>query len=118
MEKAEVEYYKGAQWFSITDNMAKYVVDNFRIIKKQMRFSFFTDEIFLQTLAMMSPYRDKVQNNNLRFIDWQKGNPYVFRLEDYNRLMNSGFLFARKFDNNIDNKIILRINERIKDSRI
>lgn len=117
IEKAKFEYYKGAQWFSITDNMAKYVVDNFRIIKKQMQFTFCTDEIFLQTLAMMSPYRNKVQNNNLRLIDWQKGSPYVFRLEDYNRLMNSGFLFARKFDNNTDNEIILRISETIKKIR-
>ena len=34
----------------------------------------------------------------MRYIDWKKGNPYSFTINDYDELMNSGCLFARKFD--------------------
>ena len=30
-------------------------------------------------------------------------------MEDYDKVMNSGALFARKFDENVDREVILRI---------
>ena len=45
----------------------------------------------------------------LRLIDWNRGTPYVFRDEDFDVLINSEMLFARKFDWNVDKKIIKRI---------
>ena len=47
-----------------------------------------------------------------RHIDWERGsnnNPYVFRESDYKELMNSTALFARKFDLNIDKKIVEKL---------
>ena len=41
----------------------------------------------------------------VRYIDWNRGQPYVFREEDYNMLMDSDKLFARKFDIRIDRNI-------------
>lgn len=45
----------------------------------------------------------------LRYIDWTRGNPYVWKIEDYNRLINSDYLFARKFDEKISKNIIDKI---------
>ena len=42
----------------------------------------------------------------MRYIDWNHGEPYVFRKTDFRRLQNSKALFARKFDENIDDEII------------
>lgn len=51
----------------------------------------------------------------LRYIDWNRGNPYVFRKDDYNELMSAKHMFARKFDENIDTEIIDMIYRELKD---
>ena len=35
---------------------------------------------------------------NMRWIDWKRGNPYTFEDGDYEELIASDYLFARKFD--------------------
>lgn len=48
---------------------------------------------------------------DIRYIDWARGNPYVFRNEDYYELKNTPVLFARKFSINVDSDIIEKIYE-------
>mgnify|MGYP006874835673 FL=1 len=68
--------------------------------------TFAPDEIYVQTLAYNSKFKErlyygKMDDNYIacmRYIDWKKGNPYSFTINDYDELMNSGCLFARKFD--------------------
>lgn len=96
----------GPNWFSITDDFAKYVVSQKKFISKRFKFSFCADEIFLQTLMVNSTFKNKnysienKENQILRHIDWDRGNPYTFGLEDYELLKNlpKEFFFARKFD--------------------
>ena len=45
----------------------------------------------------------------MRLIDWGRGNPYVFRKKDFNELMASDMMFARKFDEKIDVDIVRAI---------
>lgn len=45
----------------------------------------------------------------LREIDFKNGNPYIYRINDFNKLINSENLFARKFDSRIDKEIINEI---------
>ena len=45
----------------------------------------------------------------MRYVDWKRGNPYVFRMADYPQLKDSDFLFARKFDLNTDREICERL---------
>lgn len=42
----------------------------------------------------------------MRDIDWHRGSPYIWRISDYDELMKSEFLFARKFDEDVDSQII------------
>ena len=52
----------------------------------------------------------------MRFVDWSDGgrSPRVLRDEDYAALMESGMLFARKFDETKDSEIIRRIAAHIQ----
>lgn len=102
----ETVFYKGANWFSITDELARYVLANEYAIYKEYRYTMCADEIFLHTLAMNSIYAEKVVKTSMREIDWKRGNPYVFRMEDYDALMKSDALFARKFQDTVDKEII------------
>ena len=101
-----VPLYKGANWFSITDTMAQYALEQEPLIRRQFFFSHCADEVFLQSIAMASPYREKVTGQSLRETDWVRGTPYTYRAEDVPGLLGCGALFARKFDRNVDSKAI------------
>jgi hypothetical protein len=59
----------------------------------------------------------KYENDNencKRLIDWKRGTPYVFKKEDYNMIMNSNTMFARKFSTIVDKEIIDLIYDKLK----
>lgn len=93
------------------------MIDNEKEIEKRYKYTFCSDEIFLQSLIMNSKFRDNIYKflnekkteAAMRYIDWERGTPYTFREEDYNLLINSEMLFARKFSEKIDKKIIEKI---------
>lgn len=110
---------KGSLWFSITHAFAAYCVAHAAEIRPCFRFSKCGDELFFQTLLLNSPFLQRKatatfndDRATMRFIDWDRGNgtsPYVFRAGDYDRILQSGMLFARKFDERVDAEIIARI---------
>ena len=108
-----IEFQKGAQWFSITHKTACYVVNEYKKYKNIFRFTFCPDEIFLQTILLHSPQINTIIDDDLRYIDWKRGEPYTFRLEDYDLLIHSEKLFARKFNSTVDEAIIYKIRDAI-----
>ncbi len=108
---ANREFVKGDQWFSITDRFAKFVISNKKEIMKTFRFTNGPDEFFLQTLAYNSDYKDKIENNSLRLIDWKRGGPYEFQYKDINELLTSDKLFVRKVSYTKEPRLI----EELKD---
>lgn len=53
--KEIISNYKGSNWVSITDEMAQYLVNCEKLIRKQFYYSYCSDEVFLQSVAMSSP---------------------------------------------------------------
>ena len=105
---------KGANWFSITDALVQYVLSVRELAEKQYTRSYCADELLIQGLALKSPCREHIVNDCLRCIDWNRGSPYVFREEDYDALMASPKLIARKFDIQTDRRIIEKIADHLK----
>ena len=69
------------------------------------------DELFFQTLIMNSPLRETVVNDNLRFLDWSREPaPAVLGVHDLDRMIESGKLFARKFDVTVDADVLDRLD--------
>lgn len=109
-----IEYQYGANWFSITHDLAEYVLGKRSWIYKTFKNTRCGDELFIQTIVVNSSFCEQLTetafDNNyisiLRYIDWKRGKPYVFRISDYDELVNSPFLFARKFDLDIDANIV------------
>jgi hypothetical protein len=68
---------------------------------------FIPDELFFQTLIMNSPLRETVENENLRYLDWTRTPaPAVLGVGDLDAMLASGKLFARKFDETIDARVL------------
>lgn len=117
LRKSDFELKCGAQWFSITHELAAYVLSRETWIKKYCGNGFCVDEVFLQTIAWNSKFKDRLYMPNdegdyhscLRYIDWMRGAPYVFQNEDYDDLISSDYLFARKFDFQKDKMLCERV---------
>lgn len=119
-----VEVYKGSNWISISNECIKYILTQKKRIKKMVTLSNCADEIFLQIILKNTGFYEKTRKygfNNLRFIDWERGkndSPYIFKNEDYDNLMKSNNLFARKFDDKVDKEVIDRIYLNLKNKNI
>ena len=104
-----VQPYKGTNWFSITHDLARYVLSREKLIRRQFYYTVCADEVFLHSIVMDSPYRQNLVDDSLRAIDWTRGTPYVYRVEDVEQLLCSDRIFARKFDENIDPAAIKKV---------
>jgi len=113
---------KGCNWFSITSDLAAYVLANEKKLLKFIRGSFIPEESILQSLVQGTVFMDRLydqnfDNNHLaagRMLDWERGTPYVFRLEDFDLLVNSPGLIARKFSSDVDYEIVKKLNRYAK----
>ncbi len=112
----------GAEWFSITHALAKDLVSQTAIILKRYKYSLIPDEMFLQTYLSEHHDMDKVLDADDEFasccrnIDWQRGQPYVWQEGDYDELVESKYLWARKFsEDNMD--LIRRITKYISEQK-
>lgn len=98
----DVNFYFGSQWWCIHHDFVKYLLEY--IEKHPQYIAFFEDsscpdESFFQTLLMNSPY-SCTRNDYLHYIDWSEGgsSPKNLTNLDYEKIVNSGKLFARKID--------------------
>jgi hypothetical protein len=103
--------YGGSTWWSLSRAAIEYVSDfvkNTPGFYERFRHTFCTEEIFFQTILLNSPFREKVVNDNLRYIDWNERNgncPANLDETDFQLLLNSNKLFARKFEKNKSEKL-------------
>lgn len=105
--------YMGANWINITYDCMKYLVSRKAEIEKRYRLTLCADEMFVQNVLLNSPFKDKIYKAPIRFIDWKRGNPYVFGKEDYQTLTDSEYLWARKFDTRVDKEIVDMIFQKL-----
>lgn len=117
------EYKKGCNWASLSNDFVGYILSKEKELVKTYKGTICSDEMYKQTLIWNSPYRDTLPSvdnesvGSMREIDWTRGAPYVFRTEDFDALIKSERLFARKFDSRIDKSIIDKISAQVKGMR-
>lgn len=105
--------YYGSSWWNLTGKavfyILKFVKENKSYLER-FKYTWGSDEFFFQSVLLESDFKDNCENDCLRYLIWQGGAPIVFRLKDYKIMSESGRnLFARKFDENIDNDIINKL---------
>lgn len=107
MKKSKLDFRKGLNWFSITHELALFVLSHEPEIRKQYKFTIMADEIFLQTLVWNSHFRDAICEDMTRVT--KKGRPYIYRIEDFDFLIQSNAFWGRKFSEDVDPLIVERI---------
>jgi len=91
------ELYKGSQWFNITGEALKYIIEN-GILLDEFKHTACSDEHYFQIILLNSKFKDKVINNNLRYIIWEdnKNSPKYLKYEDLLHAKKTDNIFARK----------------------
>lgn len=92
-----------SQWFSIPTEAGRYILDylkNHPEVERFFKLTWAPDEIVFQTILFNSKWKDKMVNNNLRYIVWTKGkaSPETLTEKNKSELFATEALFARKFD--------------------
>lgn len=120
----------GSEWFSITHELALDLSQHKQKALKAVKFTISSDECVLQNFVdniTKNEYKLYQKNDddnyvsNMRLIDWKRGNgrnPYTWRIEDFDEIMRSDRLFARKFDEKVDFEIIDQIVKKIRNENI
>ena len=91
------------QWiYNFLDEHPEYI--------KLFKHSLCPDECFFQTLVMNSPFASSVKPY-LHYIKWEKGksSPRTLTESDYQEIVDSSKLMARKFDIDVDKEIINKL---------
>jgi hypothetical protein len=106
-----------SQWFSITSGAAAYMLNFLEQHPEVVRFFKFVwgaDEFIFSTVLYNSPFREKIKDH-LFYIDWseRKPNPKLLGAGDFESLIQSDKLFARKFDLDVDPAIVEKIEQHI-----
>lgn len=114
--------YNGWDWVSITDEFGRYLIAHEEEIRKMFTKTMCPSELWIHTILLNTEFRDTVyrmddlKEGSMRFIDWNRGKPYTWgkQEDDFEMLMESPYLFARKFDENINFDIVLQIYEAMR----
>lgn len=99
----DVNFRKGTQWISVSSGFVGYLLQHQAEVMRTYSHTFCPDEIFVQTLCWNSPFRDRIYDRNeegrgcLRMIGWKDNRLEEWQERDFEMLMSSDALFARKF---------------------
>lgn len=112
-----MQAYKGSQWWCLNAESIEYILeyinDNVSIIK-YFKHTHIPDEMFFQTILLNSHLTDSIINDNLRYIIFDGAHPQILTTNDLNQLMKiEKKFFARKFDIEIDSKVLDLLDNRI-----
>jgi hypothetical protein len=106
----ENRIFGGSAYWCLTRDCAKYINEYWRHndhVRKFWKYVRIPDELFFQTALINSPFTDKIINDNFRYIVWRTTpHPEILSTQDYEQLLGSKNLFARKFDANVDSKVL------------
>lgn len=112
------EPYGGSAYWALSGEAVRFVKESLR--RRPEFISFFKrtaspDEMFFHTLLFNSPLRDKLISNGLHHIKWAPGSdhPATLRAREIDELLGSDKLFARKFDPEVDSKVLDLLDRRV-----
>ncbi len=119
--KGEFVSAKGSQWWSITNDFAEYVLSKKNWLDKHFKMARSGDEAWPAILVYNSKFKDNLFDKkydcsnyaNQRYIDWERGFPYTFKIDDYKEIMESGFPFVRKVDMRCDGGLVEKLYSNI-----
>lgn len=105
----DINFMKGSNWISVTEDAIDAILEKEGDYRRIYLHSTCCDEKFVQTtLGNDERFKRKFyqeKGGNMRLVDWKRGRPYTFRLEDYEEIASTEMFWVRKIDWNVDKNI-------------
>ena len=133
LQRSGFKIFGGSQWWILPHEVIDFVQLQLKKNKKticQLKRAWTPEESFFQTLAMNSEQAKLIVENDPIFDEGDQksmtycnfitptktfcGHPHIITVEDFARIMGKKALFARKFDQSVDSKVLDMIDGSIK----
>jgi hypothetical protein len=127
--------YHGSQWWALTRDCVAYVLGFVSAQKEYcsyLQHTFAPDEICFHSILKQSPFASRISHDfekvpnhteyalsnehGCHYLDWNSPSPAlpkVLELEDFDKLVRSKCLFARKFDEQRSRELIARLENML-----
>lgn len=134
----KIPLYHGSQWWALSRRAVGFILDFLKAHPDYTRFhrySYCPDEVFFLSIVKSAPFADRISHDFERhdlprdasvsgahYIDWHRcsnagRSPKVLDESDFERLMASGALFARKFDWGMSKGLLDKIDQYRQECR-
>lgn len=110
--------YVGRSYWCISQEVAAYLHQFINRNPQFVRFFktvYIPDEYFFQTILMNSPFREKIINHFWCYMRWPPPDRLtdILTKKDFELLINTPEIFARKFDITVDSEILDRLDDHL-----
>ncbi|MGE0088162.1 MAG: beta-1,6-N-acetylglucosaminyltransferase [Bacteroidales bacterium] len=116
-----MKLYWGRFWGFYPKDVVEYILDFIEsndVVFQRFRTSLVPEEMFFHTIIMNSDFRKRVVFNDLcALVGHRNNHPTVVTINDVNEINKKECFFARKFDNQVDNEVILYYLDIILNSK-
>lgn len=108
--------YTGSQWVDLPRDAAEYLVDYMDAhpnVSKMFATGFCSDEFWIPTILVNSRFKDRIVQNNHRYIQFEQRNgsfPAILDRHDYAAINQGNYHFGRKFASPYSNQLIDKLN--------
>lgn len=105
----------GANWMSITIESLKYIVDKYPKYEKYFKHGISAEECYKQ-MILKTCLTANIVNDCKRYVVFEhlQPSPKTLTMDMYDDIMSSGAFFARKFDDEVDKEVRIRIKTEIE----
>jgi hypothetical protein len=111
-----VLWFGSSQWKILSREAVDHLLDDpfARSLRGAFRFGLVPDETYVPTVLFNSNLATSIVPDYKRYIDWDVPiGPKVLRMDDFDKMLDSGALFARKVDLDVDDELVRRLEARL-----
>jgi hypothetical protein len=104
-----IEPYGGWSWFTLPKQLVSYLLHYIEKNSNLYQFyihTFASNEMLFQTILMNSQFKNRIVNDNRRYVEFIESHPRILTIKDYENLKEGNYLFARKFNPKVDSQIL------------
>lgn len=116
---SQLRYAYGSEWCSLTYKAVKTIIATYLKVRHEFLYTTCSDEHYKQMILLSAGNFEFAKEGCLRYVDFseRKPSPRTLTVDDFNTIMSSHCLFARKFDERVDSEIINKITNTINASK-
>jgi len=100
INKVEV-FFKSECWASLSNDAVNYLLTNEQGILKRYHYALAGDEYYLVSELKKDPSQKIIDDQHLLFVEFELDHPRLLNRQDYEKLLDSDYIFARKFDDSL-----------------